>query len=270
MNPTDQDTLDRLKATFPGCVGVETEEGLVVVRKPSAVEVEELEDAVGAITDLGSKPNPYAGLEELKRLIVCPSQDKAEEILQAFAESFAQILGLVRTAAWGGDRPRLVEADLRDEELYIKEGKPDGSGKYPKRAGGRLFAVEHFRFEERSPQEFATWDAMTEAERIVNPADNPAAPRRVVVGRYLMRRLGLVEHRDLQRQIASAGYLQRTRNGDERVPRFSMLAKLARTHALEAPGVAVPDWETHPYLLVMLGQAVRDQSALKARSVEGK
>lgn len=270
MTPHDQDTLDRLKSTYPGCVGVYTEEGLVVVRKPSANEAMELEDAVGALTDLGAKPNPYAGLEELKRLVVHPQPERTEEILQGFAESFGQILGFARTAAWGGDRPILIEADLREEELYDLAAKPDGNGRRPKRAGGRIFAVEHLKLEERTVEEHREWEAMTQAERQSCPDANPHTPRRVVLGRYLMRRLGLVEHRDLQRQIASGGFLVRTRNGDERVPRASMLAKVAREHAIQAPGCVIPDWERHPYLLILLGQAVRDQSALRAGSAEGK
>ena len=272
MTPEATETLDRLKSTFPGCVGVYTDEGLIVVRRPSADEAMELEDAVGSLTDLSSKPSPYAGLEEIKRLVVHPSADRTEEILQSYAESFQQLLGMARTAAWAGDPPRLREATLKDEELYDRAQKPDGQGRYPRRAGGRIFAVEHVKSVERLAAEFEEWAQMTPAERAARPESNPNVPLEVVVGRYLMRRLGLIEHRELQREIAARGFLVRTRNGEERIPRSSTLARIARSHVVEplAPGCAVPDWEAHPYLLIMLGRVVRDRSALSAGNSEGK
>ena len=49
---TAADIVDRLTATYPGSVFVDTEEGLIVVRRPSPEEAIKLEDAVSTLTDM--------------------------------------------------------------------------------------------------------------------------------------------------------------------------------------------------------------------------
>lgn len=245
LSPEDRDRLDALRANYPGCVHMDTEEGLVVVRRPTADEFIKIEDSVVTLVDLGAKLNPYAGLDAIKAVVVYPSADRVEALLNDYARFFGQLVNMsrqvVRGSALGASA---VKVDLRDEELYMRES-PTEEGRSTKRAGGRIFAVESFRIE----------------------PDEDGRPRRVVTGRHLMRRLGLIEDRKLTKEITATGYTDAEGN---RQPRNATLAEIARSHVVEAPGCTVPDWEARPDLLTLLGQAVIAQSSIGAGSVSGK
>ncbi len=249
LNSDDQARLDALRSAYPGCWHAATEEGLVVVRRPSAAEMIAVEDAVASLVDLGAKLSPYAGLDAVKALVVHPEAARTEALLQEYPRFFDQIVTMMRFAAQGGAQGVSVDkVEIRDEELYMRETPAGEDGRHQKRHGGRVFAVECYRLE--------------------RDEDNPLKPRKVVVGRHLMRRLGLMEDRELKREVTATGYTDERGN---RLPRNATLAKVARAHVVEnVPGCSTPDWEAHPHLLVLLGQAVIDQSGLQLGGSAGK
>lgn len=247
MTPENLETLDRLKSAYPGCVGVQTECGLIVVRRPTADEVIAVEDAIGTLTDIGGKLNPYAGLDILLSLIVHPAAAQAEELLQSYPDFFTQAAAMARNAATEGTMPRLEVVDLKNSELYQRELPPGENGQHPKRLGGRIFAVEH-SYLEPDP-------------------DNAAKQRKIIVGRYLLRRFGLIEHREYVKEVAASGFLN-AEGG--RIPRATTLAKVARAHVVTAPGCDLPNWEKYPYLLIHLGIFVKEESRVKLDNSSGK
>ena len=244
---TAADIVDRLTATYPGSVFVDTEEGLIVVRRPSPEEAIKLEDAVSTLTDMSKGLNPYVGLDDVKPLVVHPSQDRIEELLQSYPALFDQLVSLVRHAACRGAAPKLELSPLTEEELYVKEGPPSENGTYPKRSGGRIFAVNHYT---------------------LVPSDvEGKPPEKRIIGRYLFRRFGLIEHREFLKELEASGFVNGSGN---RVPRNSTLAQIARSHVVTSPSTTVPDWNEHPYLLILLGQAVKDESRVKTGKHSGK
>lgn len=244
---TTDEIVDRLTTTYPGSVFVTTEEGLIVVRRPTPDEAIRLEDAVSTLTDLSKGLNPYAGLDDVKPLVVHPSQDRIEELLQSYPALFDQLVNLVRHAACRGAAPKLELSPLTDDELYVKEGPASENGTYPKRSGGRIFAVNHFMME--------------------SSATEGKPPVKKTIARYLFRRFGLIEHREFLKELEASGFVNGTGN---RVPRNSTLAKIARGHVVTSPNTSVPDWNEHPYLLILLGQAVKDESRVKTGTSSGK
>lgn len=240
---------EKIQASHPGAlVVVEYAQGLLAVRKPTLDEVIQLEDAVGRLNDLSQPEDPFAGLDLVKSLIVHPAADEAEALLDDFAGSFDQVVALARVATFGeGGRPPLLrDAELTEEELYV--GPPNEDGQRARRHGGRIFAVEHLA---RPPK------------------DAPAGTKPSLVARYLMRRLGGAEHRAAMREINNFGFMT---SGGRRSPTMAMLAKIARAHVVQpiVAGCSAPDFEQHPYLLQLLGEAVIDSSRLKVGGDEGK
>lgn len=245
-NVTNADIVDRLTSAYPGSVFVDTEEGLIGVRRPTPDEVIRLEDAVSTLTDLSKGLSPYVGLDDVKPLVVHPSQDRIEELLQSYPALFDQLVSLVRHAACRGAAPKLELTPLADEELFVKEGPASENGAYPKRSGGRIFAVNHYT---------------------LVPGDEGKPPTKRTIGRYLLRRFGLIEHREFLKELAASGFVNGTGN---RVPSSVTLAKIARSHTITSPSTTIPDWNEHPYLLILLGQAVKDESRVKTGSSSGK
>lgn len=250
MTPEVQELRDSLRASFPGCVDIETEEGLVVVRRPASAEFIEIEDAVISLVDLGAKLSPYAGLDAIKRVVVHPAPDRVEALLNEYPRFFDQLVTLARRAAQGGAAGVSVrKVELKDEELYTREAATD-EGRRAKRSGGRIFAVECFTL--RMP---------------AAGVPGETRPELVITGRHIMRRLGLIEDRELKKEITATGYTDEQGN---KQPRNATLAKVARAHVVEAPGCTVPDWEAHPHLLTLLGQAVITMSSIGIGSNSGK
>lgn len=246
MTSEVQDLRDSLRASYPGCVDIDTDEGLIVVRRPTSAEFIEIEDAVISLVDLGAKLSPYAGLDAIKRVVVHPAPDRVEALLNEYPRFFDQLVTLARRAAQGGSAGVSVRrVELRDEELYTREAATD-EGRRTKRSGGRIFAVECFTM------------------RI---APGELRPDLIITGRHIMRRLGLIEDRELKKEITATGYTDEHGN---KQPRNATLAKVARAHVVEAPGCTVPDWEAHPHLLTLLGQAVITMSSIGIGSSSGK
>ena len=247
MTPEVQELRDSLRASYPGCVDIDTDEGLIVVRRPTSAEFIEIEDAVISLVDLGAKLSPYAGLDAIKRVVVHPTPDRVEALLNEYPRFFDQLVTLARRAAQGGSAGVSVrKVDLKDEELYTREAATD-EGRRTKRSGGRIFAVECFT---------------------LRSAPGELRPELIITGRHILRRLGLIEDRELKKEITATGYTDEHGN---KQPRNATLAKVARAHVLDnVPGCTVPDWEAHPHLLTLLGQAVITMSSIGIGSSSGK
>ena len=100
MTPESAALMEEMKARYPGCVGVETVEGLLVVRRPSTDEVIGMEDAMSRLKCQATAEDPYAGMDLLKRLVVCPDQNTAEEWLNSFPGVIEQVANMARIAAF--------------------------------------------------------------------------------------------------------------------------------------------------------------------------
>jgi len=244
LTPESAALMEELKARHPGCVGVETVEGLLVVRRPSTDEVIGMEDAMSRLKCQASQDDPYAGMDLLKRLIVAPDLNTAEEWLNSYPGVIEQVANMARIAAFGPTEqpPILYSVDLTDGELYV-----EGNGQKTKRHGGKIFVVEH-----------------TEPRDVEQPFTKPR-----VLARYLMRRLGLSEHREAMKETAATGHMM---SNGVRLATMSQLARIARKHVcVPLPdGCTMPDFEAHPYLLKLLGQAVINHSRLTIGSAAGK
>lgn len=247
MTPEVQELRDSLRASYPGCVDIDTDEGLIVVRRPTSAEFIEIEDAVISLVDLGAKLSPYAGLDAIKRVVVYPAPDRVEALLNEYPRFFDQLVTLARRAAQGGSAGVSVrKVELKDEELYTREAATE-EGRRTKRSGGRIFAVECFT---------------------LRNVPGETRPELHITGRHIMRRLGLIEDRELKKEITATGYTDEHGN---KQPRNATLAKVARVHALDnVPGCTVPDWEAHPHLLTLLGQAVITMSSIGIGASSGK
>ena len=68
--------------------------------------------------------------------------------------------------------------DLKDEELYTREAATD-EGRRTKRSGGRIFAVECYT---------------------LRNVPGELRPELIITGRHIMRRLGLIEDRELKKR----------------------------------------------------------------------
>lgn len=244
LRPT-ADIVEQFRTSHPGCVWFEAQQGLLVVKRPTAAELVAMEDGIARLTDLGSPEDPYAGIDAVKRLTLHPDQQTVEGWLNDLPGSLQQVVNLARLAAFGPTEkpPILREADLREEELWVGDGK----GGRAKRHGGKLFVVEHVG--PRDPE---------------RPFSSPP-----VLGRYLMRLLGLTEHRSYMRELALTGILRAT---GVREPTTAQLAAITRSHVCSPmpEGCSVPDFEAHPYLLRLLGQTVIDKSRLEVGGGPGK
>lgn len=236
--------MEEMKARHPGCVGLETVEGLLVTRRPSTDEVIGMEDAIARLKCQANQDDPYVGMDLLKRLIVTPDQNTAEDWLNSYPGVIEQVANMARIAAFGlTERPPILQsADLLDSELYV-----EGNGQKTKRHGGKVFVVEH-----------------CEPRDVEAPFTLPK-----VLARYLMRRLGLSEHREAMKETAATGHM--LSNG-VRLPTMSQLARIARKHVCTPlpDGCTAPDFEAHPYLLKLLGQAVIDHSRMTIGGATGK
>jgi hypothetical protein len=252
VTEAERQKLEALQSAHPGCVWRETKEaGLLVVRRPTSDEAMAVEDVVAHIADPTARLDPFAGVDLVASLVVHPSKDKVEELMEEYAAFFNQIVTLMRVAACGGgSAPEIELAELRDEEIYAKELPADRDGNHPKRHGGRVLAVEHVR---------------------VDYDKDSGKPTRTIIGRYLLRRFGRIEHQEHTKLVNGPGGF--TDHRGERTPKHAVLAQVARSHLVKVlgadasgrqapPGCNDPDFEKHPYLLVTLGMAVRDSSRL--------
>ena len=174
-----------------------------------------------------------------KPLVVHPSQDRIEELLQSYPALFDQLVSLVRHAACRGAAP---SSNCRRslKRSWREGGTALGNGTYPKRSGGRIFAVNHYT---------------------LVPSDvEGKPPEKRIIGRYLFRRLASSRHREFLKELEASGFV----NGSGiESPQLHFAQKIARSHVVTSPSTTVPDWNEHPYLLILLGQAVKDESRVK-------